>query len=321
VFDCYRRVVTPTRDFFEFSTYVSLFAQLVAGPIVRFRQIEPDLERIAGADPSWRERGWSFFALGLIKKVLIADTLAGFVDPHFLQPAALSTGSAWLAALGYTYQLYFDFSGYSDMAVGLGLLFGLRLPQNFNSPYRASDLADFWRRWHISLSTVLRDYLYVPLGGNRGARWKTYRNVMLTMLLGGIWHGASWTFVVWGAYHGLLLCGQRLLGGARLPALRRLVTFVAVVVGWVIFRSPSLTVAARMLGRMFSLHQDAPLASGWPFLALVVVAAGLAHLGPNTFELDHRWSWAAGALIVLLFALAMLVIIAGKPSPFLYFQF
>ena len=171
IVDSYRGVIRPTRNFFEFSAYVSLFSQLVAGPIVRFRQIEEDLENLGGASRSqWLYRGMSFFVVGLVEKVLIADTLAAFVDPALASYDALSTAGAWLAMLGYSCQLYFDFSGYSTMAVGLGYMFGLRIPQNFNSPYKALDPSDFWRRWHISLSTCMRDYLYIPFGGNRGHR-------------------------------------------------------------------------------------------------------------------------------------------------------
>src|SRR2546425_3731548 len=162
-----------------------------------------------------------------------------------------------MCMLGYSYQLYFDFSGYSDMAVGLGYLFGLRLPQNFNSPYRATDIADFWRRWHISLSSFLRDYLYIPLGGNRGGRWRVYRNLMITMLLGGLWHGASWTFVVWGGYHGLLLVLYQAGRAAwdRLPTVaRRTATFGLVVVGWAFFRLECIDMSSLLLSRMFSLH-------------------------------------------------------------------
>ena len=183
IVDSYRGTIVPTRNFFEFACYVSFFPQLVAGPIVRFRQVEGDLERIDHPDlPDAIERGMSFFTLGMIKKVLIADSIARMVNPALADWSHLSTASAWLCALGYTYQLYFDFSGYSDMAVGLALFFGIRLPQNFNSPYKARDLSDFWRRWHISLSTVLRDYLYIPMGGGRDGNWATCRNLMVTML-------------------------------------------------------------------------------------------------------------------------------------------
>jgi alginate O-acetyltransferase complex protein AlgI len=191
-------------------------------------------------------RGLGFFVVGLIKKVIVADSIGGLIDPMLAGPAGLTTMAAWLAALGFTLQLYFDFSGYSDMAVGLGYLFGLRIPQNFDAPYRAAGIRDFWRRWHISLSTFLRDYLYIRLGGNRRGAFRTHVNLMITMLLGGLWHGANWTFVIWGGYHGVLLILDRAFEprSGRVPAaVRRAVTFLLVVIGWVIFRSTGLTMA------------------------------------------------------------------------------
>ena len=256
IVDSYRGVIRPTRNFFEFSSYVSLFPQLVAGPIVRFRQIQGDLENI---DQARRKEsldiGWSFFVIGMIKKVLIADSIAAMINPSLNGPGPFSTINAWLCVLGYTYQLYFDFSGYSDMAVGLGHLFGLRLPQNFNSPYKATSIADFWRRWHISLSTCLRDYLYIPLGGNRGSTGFVYRNILITMLLAGLWHGANWTFVAWGGYHGLLLVLHRRWAGPweKLPVkLRQAITFLLVIFGWVLFRSDNFHMAGSLFRAMFS---------------------------------------------------------------------
>jgi alginate O-acetyltransferase complex protein AlgI len=322
VVDAYRRRITPTKSILEFACYVSLFAQLVAGPIVRFGQIEGDLERI---DQSRRtatlDEGWSYFALGLCKKVLLADTLASMIGPP---SAGLSTMSAWLVTLGYSYQIYFDFSGYSDMAVGLGLLFGLRLPRNFDSPYRALDVSDFWRRWHISLSTMLRDYLYIPLGGGRGSGFAVNRNLLVTMLLGGLWHGASWTFVAWGAYHGVLLILHRAVATSwdRLPALlRRVVTFAAVVVGWALFRANTFALAIDTLRPMFVPTSGARLTQQTSLVGGLVVAAAVAHLGPNTSELSHAWRPAQLAGIALLFAVALLLVAGGTPSPFLYFQF
>ncbi|MFN7706777.1 MAG: MBOAT family O-acyltransferase, partial [bacterium] len=207
IVDCYRRVVRPTRNLFEFAAYVSLFSQLVAGPIVRFSQLEKDLENIAVADRATLiPRGISFFLTGLIEKVVIADSIAFLIDPHIEKIGSMSTLASWELLIGYSMQLYFDFSGYSTMAIGLGLLFGMHIPQNFNSPYKAASLGDFWRRWHISLSNCMRDYLYIPLGGNRLGIRRNYVNLFLTMLIGGIWHGANWTFVLWGAWHGLWLC-------------------------------------------------------------------------------------------------------------------
>lgn len=325
IVDCYRGTITPTRRFFEFSTYVSLFSQLVAGPIVRFRQIEQDLEAVGTTDRRrWITRGISFFAIGMVEKVLIADSIAAFVDPALAHYTTLSTLGAWMAVLGYTFQLYFDFSGYSTMAVGLGYLFGLRIPQNFNSPYKATDPSDFWRRWHISLSSVLRDYLYIPLGGNREGVTKTYRNLMITMLLGGLWHGASWTFVVWGGYHGLLLSAYRAWGSTwdkLAPPIRRAGTFLLVVVGWVFFRSTTFDMAWEILRRMFApVGGELVPQAGLAAFALIV-AAWLAMSARNAFELSHEYKWP-GRFVVATAVAACLAIIAGvRASPFLYFQF
>ena len=203
-------------------------------------------------------------------------------------------------------------------------MFGLRLPQNFNSPYKAVDPSDFWRRWHISLSSVLRDYLYIPLGGSRHGKLATCKNLMITMLLGGLWHGANWTFIVWGGYHGLLLvlCAA---GCARLAQVSRWVrggvTFLLVIVGWVLFRAENFTMASGLLRRMF-FPSEGSMPVGWPFLsATLVVAAVLAHAAPNTFEISHNWKKAAVVLLALLFAACLAVIYGGHPSPFLYFQF
>ncbi len=234
--------VRATHNLFEYLTYVSLFSQLVAGPIVRYRQIEKDLEQIDGSPrEEWISRGIGFFVTGMVRKVILADQIAQQINPLIDNIAHVSTAAAWIAALGYTCQLYFDFSGYSDMAIGLGYLFGLRIPQNFNSPYKAAGIRDFWRRWHISLSTWLRDYLYINLGGNRGGALRTHLNLLITMLLGGLWHGANWTFVIWGGYHGVLLILDRVMEPwwKSIPrVVYQLATFFAVVAGWVLFAPP-----------------------------------------------------------------------------------
>ena len=327
IVDSYRGTIQPTRNFFEFAAYVSLFSQLVAGPIVRFRQIERDLNDIANVERTrWVRRGISFFIVGLVEKVVIADTLAAFVDPAFANHGALSSTGIWFACLGYTFQLYFDFAGYSDMAVGLGYLFGLRIPQNFNSPYKALDPSDFWRRWHISLSTCLRDYLYIPLGGSRFGELITYRNLMLTMLIGGLWHGANWTFVVWGAYHGGLLSLHRRFSGHwdALPAsFRQASMFLLVVIGWVFFRSTDLGMAVTLLGRMF-LPVAGIIFDGAPgFVVLALLAAGWSMLGPNAFEAEARWRFRTGHAFALAaaFGACVALMMGSGSSPFLYFQF
>jgi alginate O-acetyltransferase complex protein AlgI len=325
IVDSYRRVIKPTRNFFEFACYVALFPQLVAGPIVRFRQVETDLENIDQSSRlSTYNIGWSFFALGMIKKVLIADTLATMIDPLLDTYQSLGTMTAWMVMLGYSYQLYFDFSGYSDMAVGLGYLLGIRLPQNFNSPYKAIDISDFWRRWHISLSTCLRDYLYIPLGGNRGSAAFVFRNLMITMVLGGLWHGAHWTFVIWGAYHGILLYLNRILAplidGAPL-VLRRAGTFILVLIGWVLFRSTSFPMAESILATMFRWTDSPVVPWGLSLAAVLLIAFVIAHKMPNTFELRHQWRPLEALAITVLFGLCLFVIHGSQASPFLYFQF
>jgi alginate O-acetyltransferase complex protein AlgI len=333
IVDSYRGVIKPTRNLFEFAAYVSLFSQLVAGPIVRFRQIEEDLENLGAADRTrWLGIGVSYFILGFLEKVLFADTIAGFIDPAFHAWRDLSTGAAWLAVLGYSFQLYFDFSGYSSMAIGLGYLFGLRIPINFNSPYQAVDPSDFWKRWHISLSSCLRDYLYIPLGGNRGGEAGTYRNLLLTMLIGGLWHGANWNFIVWGAYHGILLGLYRLFAGAwdRLPVLvRRIAMFALVTIGWVFFRTGSLPANESWPAAMHVFHVLAAPTAGIEIVkpavlvAILAVAAIWALAGKNVMQmnLDFRWRFAHTVAYAAIFGASLALIASGRNSPFLYFQF
>jgi alginate O-acetyltransferase complex protein AlgI len=315
--------VTPTRNLWEYLAYVSLFSQLVAGPIVRYRQIEDDLEAIDGPPrEDYIARGVGLFVAGLAKKVLVADTLAHFVDPLLSNVAGLSLPGAWCAALGYAFQLYFDFSGYSDMAMGLGYLFGLRIPANFNSPYTAAGISDFWRRWHISLSSWLRDYLYFPLGGSRTAPWHAHVNLLVVMLLGGLWHGASWMFVIWGAWHGVLLVvdkvGAPLWG--RLPGwLYRGATFVLVVLGWVFFRATSLPMALTWLARLFDvsrLRWDVPLPLALLCLGGLLAVNGVAE--PWQWRLPEHRRWAVAYAVALFL---MYLVINWQPTVFLYYQF
>ena len=322
IVDSYRGTIKPTTNIFEFACYVALFPQLVAGPIVRFRQVENDLENLDAADRrSGLDIGWSYFVIGLIKKVLIADTIAAIINPGLASFSTLGTAGAWLCALGYTYQIYFDFSGYSDMAVGLAHMFGIRLPQNFNSPYKAVDPSDFWRRWHISLSTCLRDYLYIPLGGNRAGM---YRNLLITMLLGGIWHGPNWTFLVWGGYHGALLIFYKVFHETwdALPTLfRRGSMFLLSVIGWVIFRADSFTMAAQWLAKMFYPTSGYMFTGAVVLVTCVIVAAAIAHAAPNTFEISHQWSPKAACGLAVGLVCCLIMIAGGQRSPFLYFQF
>src|SRR3984885_5550827 len=255
------------RDILSYTLFVSFFPHLIAGPLVHHAEMIPQFKRgRTGRSSVLAARGLAIFAVGLFKKVVIADNLAQFVSPVF---AHLDTGGgvtmpwAWLATLAYTLQIYFDFSGYSDMAVGLALLFGIRLPVNFRSPYQAVSIIEFWRRWHITLSRFLLDYLYIPLGGNRLGEQRRYFNLLLTMLLGGLWHGAGWNFLIWGGLHGIYLCINHLWRAwrgddarASMPAkgFCWAVTFFAVVIAWVFFRAKTAAGAWQMLGSLFGFE-------------------------------------------------------------------
>lgn len=296
--------------FSHYCLFVTFFPQLIAGPIVHHREMMPQFERDSAfrLDHANLATGFTIFTFGLFKKVILADGLAVYANPVFAgaeNGVALSALEAWGGALAYTFQLYFDFSGYSDMAVGLARLFGIRLPQNFNSPYKADSVIDFWRRWHITLSRFLRDHIYIPLGGNRHGESRRYLNVFATMLLGGLWHGAGWTFVAWGALHGIYLmlnhawrhfagAGRRDGGGrpASSRMISRVVTFLAVVAGWVLFRAVSfegaVVVFKGMVGRgglglsEFSVNH---LAEWDDAFGLIALAAGIAWLPPNTQQI------------------------------------
>jgi D-alanyl-lipoteichoic acid acyltransferase DltB (MBOAT superfamily) len=251
------------RDIVSYTLFVSFFPHLIAGPLVHHAEMIPQFKRARTSRSAvLAARGLAIFAAGLFKKVVIADNLAQFVSPVFAHLDAgggVSTEWAWLSTLAYTLQIYFDFSGYSDMAIGLALLFGIRLPVNFRSPYKATSIIEFWRRWHITLSRFLRDYLYIPLGGNRLGEQRRYQNLLVTMLLGGLWHGAAWNFVIWGGLHGLYLCINHLWRAWRGDAPESMpakafcwaATFFAVVIAWVFFRARTAAGAWQMLGSLF----------------------------------------------------------------------
>ena len=323
--DIYQKAAQPARSFMDFACYVALFPQLIAGPILRYRSLADQLiERVHSVDKA--ALGAALFVCGLAKKVILADSMALLVPLAFSPDQAPELGAAWLGVLGYTLQIYFDFSAYSDMAVGLGLLFGFSFPQNFHSPYKAISITDFWRRWHISLSTWLRDYLYIPLGGNRFGALITYRNLMITMLLGGFWHGASWTFLLWGGYHGLLLSLERMTGQAnpkRWIMLRRLLTFVLVMVGWVFFRAASLSEAGHIFAGMAGLNGLGSILAAEPGLPLIMLglALPLALLSPNTWQINWRFSAGQIIALVVLLLISIGTMLVNTSSPFLYFQF
>lgn len=326
--DIYRGHARPAKSFMDFACYVSLFPQLVAGPIVRYHELDSQLRE---RSHTWEKAGAGMvlFVLGLAKKVLLADAVAPLADWGFSQ-ATIGFAGSWSSLLAYTLQIYFDFSGYSDMAVGLGLMLGFQFPQNFNSPYKSATITEFWRRWHISLSSWLRDYLYVPLGGNRKGPLRTYANLFVTMLLGGLWHGASWNFVLWGGYHGILLAMERMNGRRgflwRLPRpFQVILTFGLVMFGWVLFRASSMEGVARMTKGMIGLHGwgEVPTMAGTGILSGLGVALGLAMVfgAKNSWEIRWKPGWALAAGLLVLFIVCVAVFLVNTSSPFLYFQF
>jgi alginate O-acetyltransferase complex protein AlgI len=327
--DIYLGAAEPARSFTDFACYVALYPQLIAGPIVRYRDLASQLVERTHTLAKF-SLGITFFVLGLAKKVILADGVAPLVSGAF-EAVAPDLFTAWTGLAAYAMQIYFDFSGYSDMAVGLGLMLGFRMPQNFNSPYKAVSITDFWRRWHISLSSWLRDYLYIPLGGNRLGPVRTYVNLFLTMLLGGLWHGANWTFVLWGGYHGVLLALERAAGRRGLmpgapPAAQRTATFVLVLFGWVLFRAGSLAQAGAMFkgllgGHGVGEHLRATMgAAPLPYLMLgltLAMAFGLR----NTWEIKWKNGWGLALILAGLFVVCVATILVNTSSPFLYFQF
>src|SRR3954465_12134112 len=281
--DIYRGALPPQKSLPAFALYIVNFPQLIAGPIIRYRQIADQLpgRTVTASD---FEYGVLRFVTGLAKKLLIADPIGQIADVIFGVPAAeLSTGAAWLGVICYALQIYFDFSGYSDMALGMARMFGFRFPENFNYPYSAISVQDFWRRWHMTLSAWFRDYVYIPLGGSRGGFWPTARNLWIVFLLCGAWHGASWNFIIWGMWHGLFLSIERIgvveRALNRTPAvLRNIYVLAVVLVGWVFFRSLTLDQALDMLTRMFGLQPGSEtMLSLWsnvaaPTMVLIIVA-------------------------------------------------
>lgn len=329
--DIYRGEARPADNFVHLAAYLALFPQLIAGPILRYKDLEGQLKG-RNHSPVLFGQGFLLFMIGFCKKVLLADAAAPLADAVF-SLAAPTLLEAWFGAACYGVQLYFDFSGYSQMAVGLGLMLGFFFRRNFNAPYQSSSITEFWRRWHISLSSWLRDYLYISLGGNRKGQGRTYLNLFLVMVLGGLWHGASWTFILWGAWHGLWLILERLFPRLRepKPVIGTVRTLAVVLVGWVFFRAENALELGRMLSGLaglngFGFTQD--LIWQMSRLSLFLTAAGtllifLETKHPDDRALNHlRPAGLPQALAAApLFILSFFKIVAHSYSPFLYFRF
>ncbi|TLS36662.1 MBOAT family O-acyltransferase [Pseudalkalibacillus caeni] len=356
--DSYRGL-TKEYDFLNYMLFVVFFPQLIAGPIVHHKEVIPQFQDKNNFKVHHKHLvlGLLIFSMGLFKKVVVADSLALWATPAFDQAESLTFFEAWGAALAYTFQLYFDFSGYSEMAIGLGFLFNINLPINFMSPYKANNIIDFWRTWHITLSTFLKDYLYIPLGGNRKGKARKYVNLFTTMVLGGLWHGAGWTFIIWGALHGLYNMinhfyrdtKKKLLARAgnkrsnlemaatredKAPGLleklsflpARLLTFFAVLFAWVFFRAETFDDAARVLKGMagmngFAVGKQTYLPSGNMELLVLFGVFLWVSFAPNTIEIAKKLKpnakWAIFISIVLITALMFI----NRENEFLYFQF
>jgi alginate O-acetyltransferase complex protein AlgI len=338
--DVYRGVM-PARCFFDFACYVSFFPQILSGPIQRYGTIDAKSQEVptfAGQlvnSKSSIEKfsyGAALFILGFAKKILLANVVAGVADAVF---AAEAPGSldAWFGAAAYTFQLYFDFSAYSEMAIGLGLMLGFECPRNFNAPYLADSITDFWRRWHISLSSWFRDYLYIPLGGNRKGAGRSYINLVIVFLLCGLWHGANWTFVIWGAYHGILLvierfCGRKTLYHALPGQIQVLFTFLLIMTGWVFFRSATISDAWQYLTVMFipskaqggSVLLGAEIYTRGSVLTMAICAV-LAFQPLQAFDWARTITWPKVLILIVLFCVSLMVMFTQSFSSFLYFQF
>ena len=331
VVDVYRGDVARQKNPLKLALYLALFPQLIAGPIVRYRDVAAEIDGRTESIEDFSD-GMVRFSFGLAKKMLLANTFGEIAGAVFSGPLSLSTPSAWVGALAYTLQIYFDFSGYSDMAIGLGRTFGFHFMENFNYPYISRSVKEFWTRWHISLSSWFRDYIYIPLGGSRTARWKYVRNLLLVWMLTGLWHGAAWNFILWGGWYGLLLLGERFLWGRyqeKAPAfLRWAVTMFMVILGWMLFRAGTLGEAVSTVGVLLGVGA-APEQGQAVYLLLEYWPewlCGLAACLPiKNWLREHigtvLQSWAPKVAALGLVALSYMTLVTSSFNPFLYYRF
>jgi alginate O-acetyltransferase complex protein AlgI len=342
VVDVYRGSCSAVRDPIKMALFKAFFPQLIAGPIVRTPEFLPQLESARLFSTKQFLRGLDLIAVGVFKKVVVADQMSPFVDSVFAAPTGIGAPAAWLGVWGYAIEIYCDFSGYTDIGRGCAMCLGYELPKNFQFPYLSVNIIDFWRRWHITLSNWLRDYLYVPLGGNRRGRTRTYWNLIITMTLGGLWHGASWNFVAWGLYHGLLLTLTRwiherccvpvvrpLFAGRTYRIIAVILTFHLVCLGWVLFRAPTFDVAATVFSELLNIHFDGLAGMGKTSLfimGLAVIACSCMHVIANVWlsrENPSKGRLLSLARPFLYFLVFVGVILCGGrgAQQFIYFQF
>lgn len=322
--DVYRRDAAALRNPIDFGAFLCFFPKIAQGPITDYRRFSAELH---GRQESWELAAYGvrrFFA-GFAKKLLIADTLGLVADTVFAQPVGtLSVAIAWGGALAYTFQIFFDFAGYSDMAIGLGALFGFKIDENFDQPYRATSITEFWRRWHMTLGAWFRNYLYIPLGGNRVPKWRNLMNLGIVFLATGIWHGAAWTFILWGVWHGACIIMEKLTGWNKAPTtigakvVRHFYLLMTVVLGWVLFRADSIEHAVGFYRAMVGCAGGSPLHSfGFFFPPLVLWTAGIAAV-LSVIKTDRK---TPDIILALLFVLAYVFLSVGSYQPFVYFKF
>ena len=339
VIDVYRGVHKPLKNFWHYQTYILMFPKLIAGPIVRYHDIADQItNREKNYTPEVKLSGFLIFCIGLAKKTIIANTLGMQADAVFkLAPEQLDTAAAWVGAIAYTFQIYFDFSGYSDMAIGLAKMMGFRLPENFNNPYTSGSITEFWRRWHITLGAWMKNYLYIPLGGNQVSKTKLYRNLFVVFLLSGLWHGASWNFVLWGAYHGLFLVMERIFLGKFFKQVGKWVsvpiTFIILITGWVLFRNENISYAMSVIKQMYSINfVDGKFAMNNDFIWMAIVALliSMFTLTDKTTQIQKTFyaevfsskgKWYAVFAGIILFYISLSYVAALDFNPFIYFRF
>lgn len=338
--DVYRKTSAPLKSIADYALFIMLFPQLIAGPIVRYNEIAEQItDRSANETADNRILGFYRFVIGLSKKMLIANILAKYVDHVFALPTAeIGLSTAWLGILAYTFQIYFDFSGYSDMAIGMGRMMGFKFPENFNNPYISQSVSEFWKRWHITLGSWMMDYLYIPLGGNRKGKRRTYVNLWIVFFLSGLWHGAAWTFVAWGAFHGLFIVMDKMFwlkASKKIGKVPRvLITFVIVMIGWVLFRADTIDYAVHYVGAMFGANGNLPdFYIDQQFVMTLIIATffaffGLTKAGDKALDFffnrkaysARQYIWV-GLLMMILFVLSASFILKGSFNPFIYFRF
>lgn len=334
IIDIYREDGKVNKNPFAVALYISFFPQLVAGPIIKYKTVDDQIRNRKESLDQF-SYGINRFVMGLAKKVIIADILGGIADNIFnLYYSGIDTPTAWIGAICYTFQIYYDFSGYSDMAIGLGYMFGFEFMENFNYPYISKSITEFWRRWHISLSTWFKEYLYIPLGGNR--KGNVYFNLFVVFLVTGVWHGAAWTFVLWGLWHGIFILIERAIGKSKLyiktpTIIKYSITMLVVILGWVVFRADNLTQAFGFIKTMFGLNNSGALIFEYSYFIskklvfwILISILGSVPFIPNKFKKysgNKTFEFLETIFILLLFIVAIIFVVNSTYSPFIYFQF